>query len=112
MIKGGKEFISWNTSSIIQRAQLFFEGGGPYDFLRNYQINFDEIRIIRNSIAHKSKNAKRKFEEFIKNKLPTKYPKIKRVGQFLLEINPEANTTFLSDYIKIIKQVANKVANY
>jgi len=66
MIKGGKEFISWNTSSIIQRTQLFFEGGGPYDFLRNYQINFDEIRIIRNSIAHKSKNAKRKFEEFIK----------------------------------------------
>ena len=111
IIKGRREFVSWSLNYITQLAPLFFEDGGPYN-LSGYQPKFNEIRTIRNSITHESSYSKEKFEKFIKDKLPSKYPKIKRVGQFLLERKPNSNRTFLSYYISIIKQVAKKIAYY
>lgn len=59
VVPEGREYAEWTgVSTVITRAQRFFEHGRPYaDVLANNRNALSESKTIRNSIAHASATA-------------------------------------------------------
>lgn len=112
IIPEGKPFAEWTSCQIVcQRAERFFHRGWPYaDVLRSKQNNFDEIKSIRNAIAHRSGSARNKFEKLIRDKLGVLPPNL-TVGSFLCMIMPNSSPpqSFLEYYLGIIEFAVKRI---
>ncbi len=112
VIPEGRTYAGWTVPThVSNRAERFFRGGRPFtDVLRANQSFLDEARIIRNAIAHKSMNARDKFETFVRTKLGVLPPNV-TVGSFLCTNEPGIAplVSFLESYIAKIELAARLV---
>ena len=107
----GREYAKWNVSDLRRRADRWFKDGKPFTpALQGQQSRLSQLITIRNAIAHESSAARLKFENLIRDELPT-LPANTTVGTFLLTIKP--NTTppisFMEFYLGQVEQVAKNI---
>ncbi len=84
VVPEGRDYAEWTVpTQVSERAGRFFQAGHPFALvLRSNQSVLDEVRIIRNAIAHKSVGAREKFERIVRTKVGTLPPNL-TVGGFL-----------------------------
>jgi hypothetical protein len=107
----GKEYAKWNVSDVRRRADRWFKDGRPFTpALQGQQSRLSQLITIRNAIAHESSAARLKFENLLREELPTA-PATLSVGTFLLTTKP--NTTppisFMEFYLGQVEQVAKNI---
>lgn len=108
----GRSYATWTVPAhVANRAHRFFRDGRPFANVLNGRQNFlDEVRIIRNAIAHKSMSARDKFETLVRTKLGT-LPANTTVGSFLGTTAPGITppVSFLEHYIDGIDFAARQI---
>jgi hypothetical protein len=111
VIPEGRPFAKWDAVAVANRAERFFRSGGPFtSSLRSQQSAFDDMKTIRNAIAHESQNAQAKFESLVRVKLTSLPPRL-TVGAFLLATVPGSTpaTSFLELYLSKLELVASLI---
>jgi hypothetical protein len=102
VVPEGRPFAEWTDASrVIGRAERFFKAGRPYAaVLRGNQHLLQEMRDVRNAVAHKSESARAKFETVVRRRLGT-LPPSHTVGAFLGTTTPGTAPpiSFLEFYI-------------
>jgi hypothetical protein len=93
MVAEGRRFADWTVaSSVIERASRFFDDGKPYsDILKLKQTSLEEIKTIRNALAHSSQNSKMKFRQLVLRELGSP-PGNMTVGGFLDKTIPPTSS--------------------
>lgn len=112
VIPEGREYAQWTDAQHVrERAERFFKAGRPFaPVLRSNQNMLDEVRIIRNGIAHKSIGARQKFETVVRTKLRTLPPNLTIAG-FLGMTVPGITPpiSFLEFYVNKIDLAAQQI---
>ena len=112
VIPEGRDYAQWTVAQhVTERAERFFKAGGPFSpVLKGNQNALDEIRTIRNAIAHKSLGARLKFEKMVRDKLSVLPPKLTVAG-FLSTTEPKSTPpiVFLEYYIGRIDSAARQI---
>ncbi|MCI0618116.1 hypothetical protein L0244_34505 [bacterium] len=112
LIFGDQDYTDWTTiSKLTKRADRYFQNGEPYSrVLKSQQNFFDQMKIIRNAVAHTSGVSKEKFKNFIRQKL-TFYPSKLTVGGFLAMTIPGSSPpeSFLESYLTKILFAAQRI---
>jgi len=107
----GKEYSKWNVADVRRRADRWFKDGKPFTpALQGQQARLSQLVTIRNAIAHESSAAKGKFENLVRDELPTVPPGMS-VGAFLLTTKPNTAPpiSFMEFYLGEIEQAANNI---
>jgi len=107
----GKEYAKWNVSDVRRRANRWFKDGKPFTpALQGQQSRLSQLITIRNAIAHESSSAKLKFENLVREELPTA-PANMSVGTFLLTTkrNAAPPISFMEFYLGQVEQVARNI---
>ena len=71
IVYGGGAYVDWFPYNLTQRrARVFFRNGLPFTGLDSSdKKNIDRMLRIRNAITHKSKHARKKFDQEVTNGL-------------------------------------------
>ena len=108
----GQRFARWSRAAeVSSRAERFFRDGKPFSpVLRGNQNVLDEIRIIRNAVAHSSKSAQEKFKMLVRNKLGVVPPDL-TVGNFLgtTIAGSTPPISYFDDYVSQIEFAASRI---
>ncbi len=100
-------YADWTDPQVvIERAELIFSGGRPYATpVRAAMQELNDMRTIRNCIAHRSVEARKKFSTLVRARLGVAHrfgP-----GRFLLRQTQTPNQTYLeffSNYVLLVAQ--------
>ncbi|MGZ8846003.1 MAG: hypothetical protein ACXW3C_06020 [Pyrinomonadaceae bacterium] len=114
VIPEGRDFVHWTTAqTIVARSERFFRDGKPFSPVLRGQLNaLNEMRIIRNAIAHWQNIPQEKFKSLVRNKSTTgTFPKGLTIGAFLTGIIPRSTPpeTFFDRYVANIRFLARKI---
>lgn len=112
IVAEGKQYADWTTADlVIQRSERFFATGGPYpNALKIKKPTLEEIKKIRNAVAHPSTYGQDEFKKIVRNKLGS-YPPGLTVGQFLTMTIPKSSPpeSFLEFYVDILLFLAQEI---
>jgi hypothetical protein len=112
LLPEGGSYTRWtNAAHVSLRAERFFRAGRPFvPVLRSNQNVLEELRTLRNAIAHTSVNTKRKFENLARLKLGVLPPNL-TVGAFLgmTIAGSSPPSSFLEFYFSKIEFAAQKI---
>lgn len=112
IVPEGKDYVDWtNVNIVTTRAMRFFAGGEPYSrTLRPHQSFLDNMRFIRNAIAHSSTHSWDKFQRLVREELRTAPPHL-TIGGFLVTTIPGSSPpeSFLEDYLYYLKFIAGQI---
>jgi len=112
VVPEGRRFADWSSvQSVARRAERFFEGGEPYcQVLRSQRGKLENIKAIRNAIAHASTHSWRRFQELVRDELAT-YPPNLTIGGFLAMTVPGSSPpeSFLESYLSQIRFAAERI---
>jgi hypothetical protein len=112
IVAEGRDYADWaEVQNVIGRAGRFFQGGEPYsDALRSQQSRLQDIKTVRNAIAHCSTYSWERFQRLIRRELGT-YPSNLTVGRFLAMTVPHSSPplSFLEFYLSVIRLVAERI---
>src|SRR6266404_6291635 len=81
-----RQYVRWTiVNEVAERADRFFRDGKPFGPALRPQTNlFDEMRIIRNAIAHAQAASQDRFKALVRSKSTTgTYPPHLTIGGFL-----------------------------
>lgn len=111
ILRGQRAFVEWsNGGDVLQRARLFFRNGRPYHpAIAGALQELDEMRILRNGIAHRSAAAIRHFEDLARKLLGYR-PRGVTPGLLLASTHSPSGRTHLHHYSEVIKAVAYQIA--
>lgn len=108
----GQGYANWTRAQkVSSRAERFFRNGKPFSPVLQASNNaFEELRILRNAIAHASVSTQQKFESLVRNRL-LGYPAGLSVGGFLGMIVPGSSppSSFLESYLLGIESAARQI---
>jgi hypothetical protein len=110
-LRGGRGFVRWiNPDEVLRLAPIYFRNGEPFasPFRAAYQ-QLNEVRIIRNRVAHSSARAKDAFLRLMRDKYGYN-PRGMTPGRYLLDrlpSNPLA-TQYLY-YAQTLRTVADLI---
>lgn len=105
----GRPYVDWTKlDEVITKAELYFEKGEPFaNTLRNASAQLEDMKILRNRIAHRSKYSEAKFQALVRQKMGYN-PRGIVPGKFLLEKIPSGNTrTVLQEYGDMLLALGN-----
>lgn len=108
------QYVKWTVASkVAKRAERFFRQGRPFTPILQPQVNaFDEMRILRNAIAHWQHSTQEKFKSIVRRHSSTgTYPPKLTVGGFL-EMNIPSSSppeTYFSNYLNRLRLTAQKI---
>lgn len=112
VIPEGRDYAQWTDAQHVrERAERFFKAGRPFaPVLRGNQSVLDEVRLIRNGIAHRSVSARQRFETVVRTKLGTLPPNLTIAG-FLGMTVPGSTPpiSFLEFYVNKIDLAAQQI---
>ena len=112
MVAEGRDYADWTGADrVVKRAERFFREGEPFrSALRSRQSLLDDLRTLRNAIAHSSKPSQEKYERLVRRELAT-YPPSLAVGGFLAGRNPKAPLpeSFFETYAHSLVTVAEAI---
>lgn len=105
-----KGYVEWTSAQTIrERAGLVFKDGEPYNSaFRPVLDRLNQMRIIRNAIAHRPGKALSDFENMVTNELGHK-PKGISPGGFLSKIERTSKTKYIQFYKDILDITANNI---
>ena len=104
-------YVDWtNAQTVIRRAQLVFKNGRPFVTpLQAGLRDLDDMRIIRDCVAHRSSHAQNRFNKVVQHRLGVAH--ICRPGGFLLRRTAGSNQTFLDFFSQQILLVAQEIVH-
>ena len=109
---GRRDYVEWaSAGGVIIRADRFFRNGRPYTPVLKSNLNaLDEMRKIRNAVAHASPSAHEKFEEVVRSRLGS-LPARLTVGGYLAMTVPRSSppTSFLDSYFSKLEFSARQI---
>lgn len=112
VVPEGRPYAQWTTAEhVSRRAERFFQAGRPFSpVLKSNQNLLDEVRTIRNAIAHHSESTQQKFDTLVRTKLGTLPPNL-TVGGFLGTTVPNSipPVSFLEFYVAKIDLAAQQI---
>ncbi len=111
LLCGTREYPDWtDINDVCTLAELYFIGGRPFLLpLREIEQYFNEMKKVRNAIAHISLNARDKFIGLVKAKVPSYRIDI-TPGEFLARnINRRNKKTFFEHYISYLLAASSKI---
>jgi hypothetical protein len=96
-------YLNWNISSIVNRANYHFVRGEPFSIAINaYSQPLQDIEVIRNAFAHRSNFAIQQFRNVVRRELGY-VPRGSWPGSFLLKTHPvHAPVTYLDYYADVL----------
>lgn len=110
-LREGRDHASWDVTAVSGRAQRFFRGGRPYfSPLQSNQSTLQDVRTIRNAIAHDSASAQQKFQNLVRRHLGT-LPTNATPGSFLGMTVPASAPplSFLDFYFDKVELVVTQI---
>jgi hypothetical protein len=112
-LNNGKPFLKLLPINILEKqSKVFFKTRNPFLTLNNGEKRIlSEIFIIRNSIAHNSVTANKKFKDFINTTHSTMPQYLRTPSKFLQSLNSTTQTKF-EIYIIELNGIANKLSTY
>ena len=109
LIQSTMRHLDWtDPDMVIRRSELYLKNGEPVKgvFTSNKQI-LDELRILRNHIAHNSKQSRRAYVNLLQQKLGTIPLRQPPVGEFLLmQDREEPAKYYLETYLETLGQIS------
>lgn len=112
IIRAGRPYADWaNVLKVIELAECYFEDGKPYSLLAIHQNKFQDIRIIRNAIAHASTHSWESFQGLARRELRGTYPPNLTIGGFLSMTVPGSHPpeSFFEHYLSYIRFAAKSI---
>ncbi|MFC1621283.1 hypothetical protein ACFL2G_03155 [Candidatus Omnitrophota bacterium] len=108
---GTLEYPDWTKIEEVRTlAKLYFIKGGPFLLpLKEIEVYYNEMKKIRNAIAHISENAKEKFYSLVKAKLPVFRQDICPGELLCNRISSRQRKIFFEHYINFLEIAANKI---
>ena len=90
--EGGKKYSDWSSPSLVaSRAEKYFKQGEPFaNSIKLNQALIDNMKTIRNVIAHSSVHSIEKFHTLVRNEIAT-VPSDFRPGDFLITVKPNSS---------------------
>jgi len=113
MIRNRQRYVDWTVGNVvIERAKLFFQDGDPfYTAIGSSLSDLSEMKTIRNSIAHNSRETERAFRNLVRQKIGSN-PKGMVVGRMLMTRIPPSNPdTLLEHYGNLLLSVSQLIAS-
>lgn len=85
LVKSSQTFLEWNSpSTVINRAETYLENGGPIKTVFSSKQSFlNDLRRIRNHIAHNSRTSLEEFRKVVQLYLLTVPLRIPEPGEVL-----------------------------
>jgi hypothetical protein len=112
VLGGHRGYIEWAAATnIISKAEHFFEEGGYFRKpIKGKQSKLEEIRKVRNAIAHISSFSEQSFQSVVRERLGH-IPASITVGSFLLMRVPDTSPpiSFLDEYLSDLRFLANEI---
>lgn len=98
-----KEYIDWTRWNEVKMwAKNFFKDGNPYErVILGSEVKLNEMKTIRNRIAHHSEAATVRFHNLVRNKLGS-IPRGITPGKLLITNLPGTRDTVLQDYVRLL----------
>lgn len=98
---GTQKYVDWANYEVVKKlANLYLKDGEPYKTtINSISTVLSELKIIRNSTAHKSSSTSRSLKSLIRKKFNTNRDHEQGVSTFLMTSVPEKNgKTLLETY--------------
>lgn len=103
--------LKWNKAAEITENLRYVLGTTENICVvcRNHGARINEVRIVRNHIAHNNSGTRRKFQTIVQRRLGAVPRRLPRPGAFLLR-EPAPGTTILTEYIVTLGVIVKDVA--
>lgn len=116
LIKSSKAYLEWNNPDhVIGRAETYLKDGGPVkQVVAANRVVLNDMRKIRNHIAHNSKESFSQYQKVIMNHFRTLPLKIPRPGEYLVMMVPRSSppTHYLLFYLENLKRIAKDLTHW
>lgn len=111
LFSGGKEYPDWTRWEYVANISELFFHHSPYLVLKNYMVQLNDIKTIRNALSHISGTSQSKFESLVRRKFGV-YPITGMdVADFLMLRDPETRTkNFFQTYIDTVLVLAKNIS--
>jgi hypothetical protein len=109
ILKSDMNYIDWGNPDItIKRATIYLKNGYPLkEPLAFNKEKLQQMRRIRNQIAHDSREALEKYKTVLISYYGTLPLNIPEPGKYLLEVDKDDNSIYLlKSYLKLIYDIA------
>lgn len=105
-----RDYVEWSSGQlVIERAEMVFRDGEPYkSAIRPSLTDLDDMRQIRNAIAHRSGTAWKKFETAVRRILGSK-PRGLAPGMFLGLPHIGAGKPYIEHYKDVLSVAASRI---
>lgn len=104
-------YAFWDELTVMRRSNRFFRDGYPFaPAIRAHQSTFQEMRTIRNAVAHGSNDCWDKFKSVVRARLSI-LPRNLAVGGFLSTTIPASTPpeSFIDSYLDIFEASAKQI---
>ena len=105
-------FSDWTAPEVVlERSDLLLHNGGPFRrALASRTSELQELKTLRNAIAHNSGPARKSFEKLVRNRL-TYMPPNTTPGTFLTSILPRTTKSLWEEYVELIRLVGEALTD-
>ncbi len=115
LIKSALRYLEWQSPDIIiSRAETYLKNGGQIKTpIASNRVILNQMRKIRNRIAHTSRESLNEYKKVLLSHFRTIPLKIPRPGEFLLNIVPGSNPPihYLVFYLENLKNIATELTH-
>lgn len=105
-----RDYVEWSSGQqVMERAEMVFRDGEPYrSALRPSLTDLDDMRQIRNAIAHRSGISWKKFETAVRRILGSR-PRGLSPGMFLRLQNAASAKPYIEHYREVLVVAASRI---
>lgn len=105
-----RDYVEWSSAQqVIERAEMVFRDGEPYkSALRPLLTDLDDMRQIRNSIAHRSGTSWKRFETLVRKILGSR-PYRLTPGLFLSLTHAVVGKPYIEHYKDVLLVAATRI---
>lgn len=115
LIKSAMPYLDWtNPNTVIGRAETYLKDGQPFKIvIASNQVSLNDMKKIRNHIAHKSRESLMQYLTVLKKHYRVIPLQIPRPGEYLIKIVPNSAppTHYLVYYLENLKQIAKDLTH-
>jgi hypothetical protein len=108
LMQSAMTFLEWNSpDKVISRAELYLRDGAPVkNVITAHRTVFDDARIIRNHIAHDSRESLRRYRSVAARRLRIAPANVPAPGVFLQQTDPSTGSYFLLTFLDGFERIA------
>ena len=115
IVQNVNQYPDWtDIAKITTNADNFFQDGGPFKTLHTLKTTLNEMKKVRNAIAHTSLKARHDFENLVRSKVghspegitPAKFLSEHKIGR------KKSDPTFYEYYITYVKNTAGVICGF